>query len=80
MVRTWSTEQGRDETCEKCGSVYEVHITRFPGRDADKFNCDVCGHLMREWNDTESPSFRLKTRGTPPGASPPKARSARPRP
>ena len=63
MVKTWSSGEGEDATCEKCGSVYSVTIHRFPVRDKDSFNCTVCGHLMREWNDTACPSFKLKSHG-----------------
>ena len=58
MVKTWHEEPGR-WTCEHCGAVYEVNIRRFPGRDADDHECEVCRKPMR-WNSTESPSgFKL---------------------
>jgi hypothetical protein len=59
MVQTWQKEQRPNETCTKCGAVYAVTVTRFPCRDQDSFHCKVCGQLMNEWNDTESPSYRL---------------------
>ena len=69
MVKTWSSGAGADATCEVCGSIYAVTIHRFPSRDMDSFKCEVCGHLMFEWNDTRSPSFELKKRGKVPGAT-----------
>lgn len=63
MVKTWNSGSGGEETCKTCNSVYEVTIRRYPQRDHDSFNCVVCGKLLRSWNDTASPSFRLKVRG-----------------
>lgn len=66
MVKKWTTEPAVDFTCKPCGSVYSVAIKRFPLRDSDKAYCEVCGGLLKKWNDTEVPVFTLKTRGTPP--------------
>lgn len=66
MIQTWSSGEGADATCEKCGSVYSVEIYRLPTRDSDFFKCGVCGHLMRKWNDTRVPSFTLKKTGNKP--------------
>lgn len=63
MIQTWSSGEGPDETCEKCGSVYSVRIYRLPSKDSDSFNCEVCGHLIRRWNDTRVPEFTLKVAG-----------------
>ncbi|MET4663474.1 hypothetical protein ABIC17_000366 [Sphingomonas sp. PvP056] len=59
MVKTWSSEERADETCEKCTAGYRVTVTRYPMRDKDSFNCTVCGHLMDEWNSTESKAYTL---------------------
>jgi hypothetical protein len=66
MVQTWSSSDGADVTCEQCGSVYSVKIFRLPAKDHDSFSCEVCGHLIRKWNDTHVPEFTLKTRGDKP--------------
>ena len=66
MVKTWSSEGAGKESCSECSSVYEVTITRFPMRDSDYFNCEVCGHEMQRWNSTEAPSFKLIERGQLP--------------
>jgi Zn ribbon nucleic-acid-binding protein len=71
MVQTWNSRKGQDVTCAKCGAVYAVTITRFPAKDNDHFDCVVCGHRMREWNDTSSKSFELMAR--------PKEKKARPK-
>lgn len=63
MIQTWSSGDGADATCEKCGSVYLVKIYRLPARDSDSFTCEVCGDLMRKWDDTHVPSFTLKKAG-----------------
>lgn len=63
MVRTWSTEKVADATCESCGSIYSVEIYRSPAREHGIFKCEICGLLMREWNDTHTPSFTLKKVG-----------------
>lgn len=61
MVKTWETGQGDDFTCE-CGAVYSVKARRYPMRDKDSADCQVCGKVMAEWNSTYSPSFTLKER------------------
>lgn len=66
MVKTWASSRVEDDVCDKCGSVYEVTMHRFPHRDKDSFNCSVCGNLMREWNDTHCPMFELKQKGQLP--------------
>ena len=67
-MKTWTSEQAGDETCGTCGSVYEVTITRFPCKDSDEFRCVVCGVVMSTWNDTRSPSYKLKQKGNRPGS------------
>lgn len=64
MVKTWSSAESGDVACEACDSLYSVTMHRLPARDKDSFNCIVCGNTMRTWNDTMSPSFELKQRGT----------------
>ncbi len=59
MPKTWSSENAGTETCKNCRAVYAVTLHRVPARDKDYFDCQVCGHRMREWNDTEYPSFTL---------------------
>jgi hypothetical protein len=66
MIQTWSSGKGNDVTCKKCGSIYEVSIYRMPNKDKDSFECEVCGSLVREWNDTCVPSFQLKSAGKKP--------------
>ncbi len=62
MVQTWNSEPAPDESCAQCGSIYTVTVSRFPARDRDKFDCLVCGHTIRSWNDTYSWSYKLKVR------------------
>ncbi|MBD2566705.1 hypothetical protein [Anabaena lutea] len=64
-MKTWTNKDAGKETCPKCNSVYEVKITRFPLRDKDSFNCQVCGYEIESWNDTEVPSFTLVKRVEP---------------
>lgn len=66
MGKTWSSEKGTDAVCEICKSVYSVEIYRLPTRDSDSFSCEICGHLMRRWNDTRVPSFTLLKTGKKP--------------
>lgn len=58
MVKTWSTASRGETTCEKCGRVYEVKVTRFPMRDKDSFEC-ACGNQIDSWNDTHVPIYTL---------------------
>jgi phage FluMu protein Com len=60
MVQTWQTGSGSDHKCPHCSVVYQVTILRLPARDQDSANCDVCGKVMAEWNNTAVPSFKLK--------------------
>ena len=62
MVKTWSNEEKDDVSCEHCGSVYSLNVERFPFREKGFFNCEVCGNLLKEWNSTHSPNFKLKQR------------------
>jgi len=66
MVATWKTEEQGTVACDKCGARYKPTVTRFPTRDNDHFNCEVCGHRMDEWNSTHAPSYELVDRGTAP--------------
>jgi len=66
MARTWKSEPQGEVECENCRSVYEKTMHRFPMRDSDSFNCEVCGHVMDSWNSTHAPSYKLKTRREPP--------------
>ena len=57
MVKTWSTADQGDTECPKCGARYKVTVTRFPMRDHDHFDCNVCGYRLDEWNSTHAPSY-----------------------
>jgi predicted Zn finger-like uncharacterized protein len=59
MVKTWGRGDGGVETCEGCGARYKVTIFRAPARDKGDFHCGKCGHLIREWNSTQWPSFEM---------------------
>ena len=59
MVKTWSKEERGETACSQCGAVYRVTVHRFPVRDHDHFDCNVCGHRMNKWNSTEAPSYEL---------------------
>jgi hypothetical protein len=63
MVRTWKSERRDDETCTKCGSVYEVSVTRYPVTDEGRFDCEVCGTLVRSWRDTYDWNYKLLKQG-----------------
>ncbi|BAY41447.1 hypothetical protein NIES2111_58430 (plasmid) [Nostoc sp. NIES-2111] len=63
MAQTWTHGSEQNETCPKCNSIYRVTTFRLPTRDSDYFDCQVCGDRIREWNDTEVPSFTLIQRG-----------------
>ncbi|GAB3663799.1 CpXC domain-containing protein [Ramlibacter alkalitolerans] len=63
MIKTWSSGEGADVTCPKCGAVYSVKIYRMLAKDSDSFHCEVCGELVKSWNDTRVPTFTLKKKG-----------------
>lgn len=58
-MQTWTTQTTGKEVCEECGAVYSVTITRFPVRDCDSLDCELCGHQMNSWNSTRAPSYTL---------------------
>ncbi len=64
MLRPWESESAPDEVCRECDARYRVLVTRFPRGDQDQFNCQVCGALIRSWNDTYSYSYTLINHGT----------------
>jgi transcription elongation factor Elf1 len=57
MVATWKTEDQGVVSCQNCGARYRRKVTRVPQRDADHYDCDVCGHRMDEWNSTQFPIY-----------------------
>ena len=63
MIKTWTSGAAEDEACKNCGAVYEITIQRLPAKDSDHFNCEVCGTLLRKWNDTRVPNFKLRVNG-----------------
>jgi hypothetical protein len=65
MIKTWSSAEADDITCDNCGAEYEVTIRRFPAKDHDSFNCIHCDQLLQKLNDTAVPSFTLKKPGAP---------------
>lgn len=46
------------KTCE-CGAVYEVGSVKFPVRDQDSYDCDVCGKQLDKWSSSRIPTFKL---------------------
>ena len=59
-------EPAPDETCQHCGSVFQVTSTKVPVRDSGSIPCSVCGHLLITWNGSRDYRAVLKTRGQPP--------------
>ncbi|ADE10583.1 hypothetical protein Slit_0341 [Sideroxydans lithotrophicus ES-1] len=53
-------------TCSTCGATYRLTMTRLTFRDKDSINCEVCGALLKNWNEAKSWSATLTMRGTPP--------------
>lgn len=52
-----------DETCPKCGAVYEVGELKLPVRDKDQFNCRQCGTFIDDWNSSTAKTYTLKSSG-----------------
>lgn len=59
MPKTWKSSPGAEVPCPKCGSLYEKSTFRLPTKDSDRFDCEVCGERLDEWNSTTVPSYRL---------------------
>lgn len=62
-MQTWTKGQGADETCENCGAIYVVELTRWPGKSSGEFTCAECDHLIARWNSTYDKDFTLKQSG-----------------
>lgn len=54
---TWETERRPNETCPKCGAVYQVKATHWPSRDPGSIDC-ACGHRLISWSG--STTFEYK--------------------
>ena len=54
------------QTCGKCGSVYELTEHKLPTRDKDSLPCGVCGEELHSWNGACCFTAKLLTRGKPP--------------
>ena len=63
MPQTWKTKDQEQVTCSQCGSEYAVLARRFPLRDEDAYNCEVCGNRLRSWRGTTAYEFTLIRRG-----------------
>ncbi len=66
MVKVWGEGGGADKECDACGSVYAVTYQRFPSRESDGFNCEICGKELERWNSTHQPDFKLIKPGKKP--------------
>ncbi len=51
-----------NETCPKCGAIYEVTEVKTPWRDQDSYECN-CGHQMDKWSGSTHPVYKLVTPG-----------------
>lgn len=59
MVGVWESGPDGIHKCPHCGALYEVTIDRFPMREAGQVKCDECNNIMKKWNSTSHPTFRL---------------------
>lgn len=59
VVATWKSEDRGEVACEKCGARYRKTVMRFPMRDKDHFDCNICGDRMDQWNSTECPAYEF---------------------
>ncbi len=41
------------QTCNKCGSIYELLFTRSIMRDKDSIDCGVCGRELHKWSEAK---------------------------
>ena len=55
------------QTCDRCGSVYELSSWHSPMRDKDSIECEVCGATLKRWNGSRVWTAKLVKRGTPHG-------------
>lgn len=47
-----------EETCPKCGAVYDVTYVKVIFRDKDSYDCG-CGHELASWNGSSIPHYRM---------------------
>ena len=53
------TIPGGEFTCPNCGAIYQVTLYRTPFRSKDNAVCEVCQHVMDEWNSSTFKKYRL---------------------
>ena len=60
MVQSLEFQKGPDEKCDNCDAVYSVTIMPLPTSDSASFNCEICGQLVKKWDNTTSYNYELK--------------------
>ena len=50
---------GSRTVCCKCGAVYRDKWMNTPTRETRHFDCENCGHLLYEWNNSQDHTFFL---------------------
>jgi hypothetical protein len=58
-----------DFDCPVCHSKYRLKRIKLPAPNKGSIDCEVCGALIRSWEDTSAWMPILLMRGTPPPAS-----------
>ncbi|MDC7785820.1 hypothetical protein PQJ75_10130 [Rhodoplanes sp. TEM] len=62
MAETRDTAIGGEFTCESCGALYAVRIEETAVQDRSGVCCEVCGHVMADWQSGHHLLFVLKER------------------
>jgi DNA-directed RNA polymerase subunit RPC12/RpoP len=49
--------------CTKCGAEYEIGKIKYPVRDKDSIECDICGTKLISWNGSTAYTAKLIKKG-----------------
>jgi len=74
MVQITRDELAADFSCPHCGTGYAVNWGG-PARDSGSARCEACDKVMKIWDDSPIPLFKMKERADAPGGEPQRTRS-----
>jgi predicted RNA-binding Zn-ribbon protein involved in translation (DUF1610 family) len=74
MVQITRDELAEDFSCPHCGTGYVVNWGP-AARDSGSARCEACDKIMKTWDDSPIPLFRMKARADNPGREQGQARS-----
>jgi predicted Zn finger-like uncharacterized protein len=65
MVQITRDELAEEFSCPHCGTSYAVNWGA-PARDSGSARCETCDKIMKTWDDSPIPRFKIKERADDP--------------